>query len=166
MGLPRANSGRPRQWNSPNFSRRPEFWPLCGDCFMGNGTGSNLMPTVRRTWSSYWTACGSNGIEGRAVIEAARQRRRSMRSKGRWIIVLVALWFAGGARIDAQQTTPRRLSLRDAIDLALRQNLSVRVASTQVEELEGTRDRRRASLLPHVNGDAIANRENIDLGAM
>jgi outer membrane protein TolC len=50
--------------------------------------------------------------------------------------------------------------------LALKQNLSVRVASTQVEELEGTRERRGASLLPHVNGNALANRENIDLRAM
>jgi len=58
------------------------------------------------------------------------------------------------------------LTLREAIGLALKQNLSVRVASTQVEELEGTRDRRRASLLPHVNGDALANRENIDLAAL
>ncbi len=71
-----------------------------------------------------------------------------------------------GRPCDAQQTPPRRLTLRDAIGLALKQNLSVRVASAQVEELEGTRDRRRASLLPHVNGDALANRENIDLGAM
>ena len=42
----------------------------------------------------------------------------------------------------------------------------MRVASAQVEELEGTRDRRRASLLPHVNGDALANRQNIDLAAL
>jgi outer membrane protein TolC len=68
--------------------------------------------------------------------------------------------------VDAQQTARRLLTLRDAISLALKQNLSVRVASTQVEELEGTRERRGASLLPHVNGNALANRENIDLGAM
>jgi outer membrane protein TolC len=78
----------------------------------------------------------------------------------------VALSLAGGAPVDAQQTALRRLTLREAISLALKQNLSVRVASAQVEELEGTRERRRASLLPHVNGDALANRENIDLGAM
>jgi outer membrane protein TolC len=80
--------------------------------------------------------------------------------------LLVALSLAGGAPVDAQQTALRRLTLREAISLALKQNLSVRVASAQVEELEGTRERRRASLLPHVNGDALANRENIDLGAM
>jgi outer membrane protein TolC len=68
--------------------------------------------------------------------------------------------------MNAQQTAPRRLTLRDAIGLALKQNLSVRVASTQVEELEGTRERRRSSLLPHVTGDALANRQNIDLAAM
>ena len=42
----------------------------------------------------------------------------------------------------------------------------MRVASAQVDELEGTRERRRASLLPHVNGDALANRQNIDLAAL
>ena len=89
-----------------------------------------------------------------------------MRSRARWVTLFVALSFAGGAPVDAQQTAPRRLTLRDAIGLALKQNLSVRVASTQVEELEGTRERRRASLLPHVNGDALANRQNIDLGAL
>ncbi|MGA2608475.1 MAG: TolC family protein [Terriglobia bacterium] len=89
-----------------------------------------------------------------------------MRSSARWVTLFVTLSFAGGAPLDAQQTAPRRLTLREAIGLALKQNLSVRVASTQVEELEGTRARRRASLLPHVNGDALANRENIDLGAM
>ena len=86
-----------------------------------------------------------------------------MRSRARWVTLFVALSFAGGAPVDAQQTAPRRLTLKDAIGLALKQNLSVRVASAQVEELEGTRERRRASLLPHVNGDALANRENIDL---
>jgi outer membrane protein TolC len=80
--------------------------------------------------------------------------------------LFVALLVAGGAHVEAQQSAPQRLTLRDAIGLALKQNLSVRVASTQVEELEGTRERRRASLLPHVNGNALANRENIDLGAM
>jgi len=89
-----------------------------------------------------------------------------MRSRARWVTLFVALSFAGGAPVDAQQTARRLLTLRDAISLALKQNLRVRVASTQVEELEGTRERRGASLLPHVNGNALANRENIDLGAM
>jgi len=88
-----------------------------------------------------------------------------MRSRARWVTLLV-LSLAGGAAVDAQQTAPRRLTLRDAIRLALKQNLSVRVASAQVEELGGTRQRRFASLLPHVKGSALANEENISLDAM
>jgi outer membrane protein TolC len=80
--------------------------------------------------------------------------------------LVVALLFVAGAPGHAQQAAPQRLTLSDAIRLALKQNLSVRVASTQVEELEGTRQRRFASLLPHVNGNAFTNRENIYLGAM
>jgi outer membrane protein TolC len=89
-----------------------------------------------------------------------------MRLRAGWITLFVALWLAGAATADAQEAAPRRLTLNDAIGLALKQNLSVRVASTEVEQWEGTRDRRRAPLLPHVNADALANRENIDLGAM
>jgi len=82
------------------------------------------------------------------------------------VMLLVGLSLAGAARLGAQQTVPRRLTLRDAIELALKQNLSVRVANTQAEELEGTRERRRAFLLPHVNGTALVNYQNIDLAAM
>ena len=89
-----------------------------------------------------------------------------MPSRVRWVMLFVVLAFAGEMPAVAQQTAPRRLTLNDAIGLALKENLSVRVASTQVEELEGTRERRRASLLPHVNGDALANRQNIDLAAL
>ncbi len=67
---------------------------------------------------------------------------------------------------QAQQPLPRRLTLGDAISLALKQNLSVRVASAQVEGSAGTRERRQASLLPHLGADALGNRQNIDLGAM
>jgi outer membrane protein TolC len=91
-----------------------------------------------------------------------------MKSIARWLGLALglSLALAGDSGARAQQTSPQRLTLRDAITLALKQNLSVRVASAQVEELEGTRARRRASLLPHVNGDALANRQNIDLAAL
>ena len=55
------------------------------------------------------------------------------------------------------QETPKRLTLKDAIDLALKQNVNVQVSSTQVDEAEGARTRRLAALLPHASGDALAN---------
>jgi outer membrane protein TolC len=83
--------------------------------------------------------------------------------KGLALWVLLPL-ISGGAAASAQPP-PQRLTLRDAIGLALKQNLSVRVASAQQEQLEGTRARRRASLLPHVSADAFGNRENVDLAS-
>jgi outer membrane protein TolC len=89
-----------------------------------------------------------------------------MQSMAKGITLFVALFLIAGTPGQAQQAAPQRLTLRDAITLALKQNLSVRVANTQVEELAGTRERRRASLLPHVNGNVLGNRENMDLGAL
>jgi outer membrane protein TolC len=79
---------------------------------------------------------------------------------------LGALLLAWGNPAGAQQAIAQRLTLKEAIGLALKKNLSVRVAGTEVDELEGTRERRRAALLPRVSGDSLANRQNIYLGAM
>ena len=72
---------------------------------------------------------------------------------------------AGIPVLHAQQAA-RRLALQEAINLALKQNLSVRVASAQMEEAGGTAERRRAALLPHASADALLNRENVDLAAL
>jgi outer membrane protein TolC len=55
------------------------------------------------------------------------------------------------------QETPRQLTLKDAIDLALKQNVNVQVSATQIDEAEGTRTRRLAALLPHASADSLAN---------
>ena len=89
-----------------------------------------------------------------------------MKSTAIWLGLGLSLTLAGVPLARAQQNPPPRLTLRGAIALALKQNLSVLVANTQVEELAGTRARRLASLLPHANANALANRENIDLGAL
>ena len=66
----------------------------------------------------------------------------------------------------AQQPAPQRLTLNDAITLALKNNLSVRVAGTQVGEAEGARERQLATLLPHVTGDSLANLQNRNLAVL
>jgi len=59
-----------------------------------------------------------------------------------------------------------RLTLRDAIAMALKKNLGVRVAGTQVDEAAGTQVRRRAALEPHVTADAFANLQDRNLQAL
>jgi outer membrane protein TolC len=98
------------------------------------------------------------------VVEQQVRRRQFMKASR--VVLLALTLMAGGFSVNAQQSAPRRLTIEEAIGLALKQNLSVRVASTQIEELEGTRDRRRSALLPHVNADAFGNRQNIDLAAL
>jgi len=65
----------------------------------------------------------------------------------------------------AQVQSPFRLSLREAIDKGLQANLSVLVADTRVQELEGTRVRRLANLLPKVRAQSYANLQNRNLRA-
>jgi len=65
----------------------------------------------------------------------------------------------------AQVQSPYRLSLREAIDKGLQANLRVLVADTRVQELEGTRVRRLANLLPKVRAQSYANLQNRNLRA-
>jgi len=82
---------------------------------------------------------------------------------------VVILWLASlicGAISAAQELTPFRLTLRDAIQKALQANLNVLVADTRVEEAEGTRMRRlSAALLPQVRAQSYANLQNRSLSA-
>ena len=65
----------------------------------------------------------------------------------------------------AQETGAYRLTLREAIDKGLQANLSVLIANTRVQELEGTRIRRLSSLLPRVRTQSYASLQNRNLRA-
>ncbi len=75
----------------------------------------------------------------------------------------VMLPLLGCTLAMAQQPSARRLSLKEAIDLALRNNLSVLVAGTQVGEAAGTRERALSVLLPHVAEEVSASLQNRNL---
>jgi outer membrane protein TolC len=78
---------------------------------------------------------------------------------------LAVLALAAFAVHASAKQAPRRLTMQDAIALALKNNLSVRVAGAQMGEAAGTRERRHSSLLPQVSGDMLANRQNRNLAA-
>ena len=61
------------------------------------------------------------------------------------------------------QESPQRLTLKDAIDLALKKNVSVQVSATQIDEAGGTRTRRLNALLPHASADALATLQRNNL---
>lgn len=80
-------------------------------------------------------------------------------------IAIMALGAACGACAFAQHSSrpAEKLTLNQAIQLALKNNLSVRIASSQVEEAGGARERAHAALLPHVTGNVLANLQNRNL---
>jgi len=55
------------------------------------------------------------------------------------------------------QETPQRLTLKDAIDLALKHDVNVLVSATEIHEAEGARTRSLAALLPHASASSLAN---------
>lgn len=66
----------------------------------------------------------------------------------------------------AQESTPYRLTLADAIQKGLQANLNVLLSGARLEGAEGTRERRlAAALLPRVNGQTYGNVQNRDLRA-
>ena len=80
----------------------------------------------------------------------------------RALFLLTAVVLGAGA---AASQAPHRLTLREAIETGLKNNLRVLVAGTQVEEAGGTRQRRLAALLPVARGESYANLQNRNLRA-
>src|SRR5271170_353321 len=65
---------------------------------------------------------------------------------------------------DAQASG--HLTLRAAIAAALRNNLGVKVAGTQVDEAAGTEERLQSALLPHVKSVSLASLQDRNLRAL
>jgi outer membrane protein TolC len=80
----------------------------------------------------------------------------------RTLLLCVVLSLGVGA---AAAQAPHRLTLREAIETGLKNNLRVLVAGTQVDEAAGTRQRRLAALLPVARGESYANLQNRNLRA-
>jgi outer membrane protein TolC len=78
----------------------------------------------------------------------------------RGLLLLLALAATG----LAQETAPLRLTLKDAVGLALKQNPQVILANLNVSQSAQDQRVARSALLPQVNGNVteIINRENIE----
>ncbi|MGO9640271.1 MAG: TolC family protein [Candidatus Acidiferrales bacterium] len=93
----------------------------------------------------------------------------SIHTNPRRIILLAALLLTAALPAAAQQgpaTDQRNLTLADAIQIALKNNLSARVADARVDQAEGTRERAQAPLLPQVSGHIFANDQTVNLRAL
>jgi outer membrane protein TolC len=90
--------------------------------------------------------------KGRQIMMSASIAHCGIRSAA-WLFLPLTLLGCGFCiRVAAQQSspTPIRLTLDQAIDLALKQNHSVRLRSLWVEEMQSKKDEARSSYLPQI----------------
>lgn len=81
------------------------------------------------------------------------------------VIALLALLF-GGASLQAQQNQPLRLTLHDAVVLALKQNPQTLISEYQAKQTAQEQTVQFAGLLPTVTGSVNETRERENLEAL
>lgn len=79
----------------------------------------------------------------------------------RGVPVCLALAFGG----FAQETTPLKLTLKDAVNLALKQNPQVILANLEVSQSQQDRLVARSALLPQANGNVSETVNRLNLHA-
>ena len=86
------------------------------------------------------------------VVMSASIGQWELRSAAWLFLPLTLLGSTCGTRAVAQQPSPApmRLTLDQAIDLALKQNHSVRLRSLSVEQMQSKKDEARSNYLPQI----------------
>jgi outer membrane protein TolC len=88
-----------------------------------------------------------------------------MKRNFRTIVMLSLASLISAAMSFGQGPAPYRLTLREAVQRGLENNVNVLTAWTQVDEAEGVRTRYKSALLPHVIAESYANLQRISLDA-
>ena len=88
-----------------------------------------------------------------------------MKRNLRTIVMLSLASLISAAISSGQGPAPYRLTLREAVQRGLENNVNVLTAWTQVDEAEGVRTRYKSALLPHVIAESYANLQRISLDA-
>jgi len=71
------------------------------------------------------------------------------------LLLLCSIWLSGSLDMtDAQETSPMRLTLSQAIDLALKQNKTLGLARLAVSDSEQKREVARSAYFPHIRNES------------
>jgi outer membrane protein TolC len=98
-------------------------------------------------------------------IEASVNRSNAKRIAG---VVFLALALSHAAHLQAQEapTEPLQLTLRDAVDIALKQNPQVAIANLNLAESQESKNVARAALLPAASLNASENVTRLNVAAL
>src|SRR5437899_2646223 len=80
-----------------------------------------------------------------------------MKNRCIYILAFALSIFTAGtfAATQSDSSTPRRITLQEAVDLALKHNHIVRIAESAVEEKQSAKDVARSSYFPVVRNDTL-----------
>ena len=94
-------------------------------------------------------------LKGQQFTISATIAQRELSSLACLFLSLLVLGSTFGTRMVAQQLSPipMRLTLDQAIDLALKRNHSVRLRSLSVDQMQSKKDEARSNYLPHINAN-------------
>ena len=90
--------------------------------------------------------------KGKQVMPPNSIAQRGLRSAAWWFLPLAMIgWACTGAVSQESSPAPIRLTLDQAIDLALKQNHSVQLGSLSVEQMQSKKDEARSNYLPQIS---------------
>ncbi len=131
-----------------------------GKCLLAKiyGQGARLAGTGLMTKSIIEEICGVDEAERRNSSSSQGPKQGVLRA----LILLVPLFFCL-ARARAQEGQPLKLTLKEAVQLALKQNPQVQIANLNLAASLQDRDLARAGLLPQADFESVdrAMRYNI-----
>jgi hypothetical protein len=142
-----------KAWRAAHVERQPLQVDLTGVTSI-DGNGWTLLAAMKEAGALFVT----EGVGMKQLIEETLERgaRRKAGRCSRVLLGFVALLGIGGsvfARPAQAQTASQvlRLTLKEAVAMALKQNPQVAIANLNLAESESARDVSRAALLPQVS---------------
>jgi outer membrane protein TolC len=131
-----------------------------GKCLLAkiHRQGAKLIGTGLMTKSIIEEICGGDEAEKRSVNGSQGSKHGILKA----LILLLPMFFSLGSG-RAQESNPLKLTLREAVQLALNQNPQVQIANLNLAQSVQDRDMARAGLLPQIDFESVdrAMRYNI-----
>ncbi|HLG99215.1 MAG TPA: TolC family protein [Bryobacteraceae bacterium] len=146
-----------RSWNGCRVERKARVVDLTGTLFIDD-EGKRVLTKLFREGAFFRT---SGPLTGSIVAEITGKPQRPWR--GILVHSILVLLLAAGYKVSAADPSPLKLTMHDAVAMALKQNPQVQIANLNIAQSLENQNIARSGLLPQANLNAseVVRRENI-----
>ena len=152
-------------WSSAaaNRGHKKVIVDLTGTLYI-DAEGKRVLSNLCRDGAIFRTSGALNSCVVGEIIGKLKPRRHTVMS------VLVFALLAGGSRgvtdgAQADTTTPLKLTLRDAVQIALKQNPQVQIANLNIAQSVENQNEARSGLLPQIDLKGSESVQRVNLAA-